>query len=179
MRLPRASGRGSSAQARKAASSQAKPLITVVSVRHQKTEAEPNTASALFCTSSSFREEEKIAWITGHTGGETSYALRRLETFVTRCLYFQVTGAVSATPQKPQRRSLGWPEYPALALWTATCLPCCARGLGRESGLEMAGPAVEGMASGEALNVYERSRPTAPAKLTELGEKLLGVRPWH
>ena len=43
----------------------------------------------------------------------------------------------------------------------------------------LAGPAVEGMASGEALNVYERSRPTAPAKLTELGEKLLGVRPWH
>ena len=43
----------------------------------------------------------------------------------------------------------------------------------------LVGPAVEGMASGEALNVYERSRPTAPAKLTELGEKLLGVRPWH
>ena len=43
----------------------------------------------------------------------------------------------------------------------------------------LARPAVEGMASGEALNVYERSRPTAPAKLTELGEKLLGVRPWH
>ena len=81
-------------------------------------EAEPNTAFVLFCTSSTFRKEETTACMTGHTGGETSHALRRLESFITRCLYFQVTGAVSATPQKPQRQSLGWPEYPALALCT-------------------------------------------------------------
>lgn len=43
----------------------------------------------------------------------------------------------------------------------------------------LAGPPVPGLDSGAALNVYERSRPTAPAELTELGQKLLGLKSWR
>ena len=41
-----------------------------------------------------------------------------------------------------------------------------------------AGAAPQGLESGAALNVYERSRPTAPAELTRLGRRLLGAEPW-
>ena len=36
-----------------------------------------------------------------------------------------------------------------------------------------------GVGNTEMMNVYERSLPTKPARLTALGKRLLGQMPWN